>query len=162
MPKEDHIEMEGTVMETLPNTMFRVELENGHVVIDKYKRDKPRIPTHGASIVIFSAIIISGLVPLFSRFFYKVGIISDVYDLSSIDISIILVICLFLLFGIIDDLLTLEYWSIKLVVPLFFDAWEAIKKRYQRNNVRWFLYLSLIFVLGKLVLERIHTLLEST
>jgi len=32
MPKEDHIEMEGRVTETLPNTMFRVELENGHVV----------------------------------------------------------------------------------------------------------------------------------
>jgi len=25
--------MEGTVIDTLPNTMFRVELENGHVVI---------------------------------------------------------------------------------------------------------------------------------
>ncbi|MCH7694945.1 MAG: translation initiation factor IF-1 [Proteobacteria bacterium] len=33
MAKEDQIEMEGTVIETLPNTMFRVELENGHVVI---------------------------------------------------------------------------------------------------------------------------------
>ena len=33
MPKEEHIEMEGTVIETLPNTMFRVELENGHVVM---------------------------------------------------------------------------------------------------------------------------------
>jgi len=32
MPKEEHIEMEGTVVETLPNTMFRVELENGHIV----------------------------------------------------------------------------------------------------------------------------------
>ena len=32
MAKEDFIEMEGTVIETLPNTMFRVELENGHVV----------------------------------------------------------------------------------------------------------------------------------
>ena len=32
MPKEDHIEMEGTVIETLPNTMFRVELENGHII----------------------------------------------------------------------------------------------------------------------------------
>ncbi len=32
MAKEDHIEMEGKVTETLPNTMFRVELENGHVV----------------------------------------------------------------------------------------------------------------------------------
>ena len=33
MAKEDHIEMTGTVIDTLPNTMFRVELENGHVVI---------------------------------------------------------------------------------------------------------------------------------
>ena len=32
MAKEDNIEMEGVVVETLPNTMFRVELENGHVV----------------------------------------------------------------------------------------------------------------------------------
>jgi len=32
MAKEDSIEMEGKVVETLPNTMFRVELENGHVV----------------------------------------------------------------------------------------------------------------------------------
>ncbi|CAM5370236.1 Translation initiation factor IF-1 [Rhodanobacter lindaniclasticus] len=33
MAKDDVIEMEGTVQETLPNTMFRVQLENGHVVI---------------------------------------------------------------------------------------------------------------------------------
>ena len=32
MSKEDSIEMEGTITETLPNTMFRVELDNGHVV----------------------------------------------------------------------------------------------------------------------------------
>ena len=33
MSKEDAIQMEGTVVETLPNTTFRVELSNGHVVI---------------------------------------------------------------------------------------------------------------------------------
>ncbi len=32
MAKEDVIEMEGKVLETLPNTMFRVELDNGHIV----------------------------------------------------------------------------------------------------------------------------------
>jgi translation initiation factor IF-1 len=32
MAKDDQIEMEGTVLDTLPNTMFRVKLENGHVV----------------------------------------------------------------------------------------------------------------------------------
>jgi translation initiation factor IF-1 len=33
MPKEELIETEGKVVETLPNVMFRVELENGHVVL---------------------------------------------------------------------------------------------------------------------------------
>jgi translation initiation factor IF-1 len=32
-PKEDAIVLEGTVMEPLPNAMFRVELENGHKVL---------------------------------------------------------------------------------------------------------------------------------
>ena len=33
MPKEDVIEVTGTVAETLPNAMFRVELENGHRIL---------------------------------------------------------------------------------------------------------------------------------
>ena len=33
MAKEEQIELEGTVTETLPNTMFRVKLDNGHVII---------------------------------------------------------------------------------------------------------------------------------
>ncbi|WP_338521630.1 translation initiation factor IF-1 [Candidatus Legionella polyplacis] len=33
MSKEDHIEMSGIVIDTLPNTMFRVKLENGHIII---------------------------------------------------------------------------------------------------------------------------------
>ncbi|MGY3748557.1 translation initiation factor IF-1 [Vagococcus acidifermentans] len=33
MAKEDVIEIEGTVIETLPNAMFKVELENGHVIL---------------------------------------------------------------------------------------------------------------------------------
>ncbi|GAA6168228.1 translation initiation factor IF-1 [Sessilibacter corallicola] len=32
MAKEDNIEMEGEVVDTLPNTTFRVKLENGHMV----------------------------------------------------------------------------------------------------------------------------------
>ena len=32
MAKTDVIEMEGVIIDTLPNTMFRVELSNGHVV----------------------------------------------------------------------------------------------------------------------------------
>ena len=33
MAKEDLIEVEGKVVETLPNTTFKVELENGHQIL---------------------------------------------------------------------------------------------------------------------------------
>ena len=33
MAKEDIIEVEGTVIETLPNTTFKVELQNGHQIL---------------------------------------------------------------------------------------------------------------------------------
>ena len=33
MPKEEAIKVEGVVLETLPNAMFKVELENGHQVL---------------------------------------------------------------------------------------------------------------------------------
>ncbi len=33
MAKEDSIEVQGTVLETLPNAMFRVEMDNGHRIL---------------------------------------------------------------------------------------------------------------------------------
>lgn len=33
MAKEEQIEIEGTVIDTLPNTMFRVQLDNGHIIL---------------------------------------------------------------------------------------------------------------------------------
>ncbi|MDF1576961.1 MAG: translation initiation factor IF-1 [Desulfurivibrionaceae bacterium] len=33
MPKEEAIQVEGTIVEPLPNAMFRVELDNGHKVL---------------------------------------------------------------------------------------------------------------------------------
>jgi translation initiation factor IF-1 len=32
MAKEDSIKMQGKIIDTLPNTMFRVQLENGHII----------------------------------------------------------------------------------------------------------------------------------
>jgi translation initiation factor IF-1 len=47
MPKEDLINMEGKVLEVLPNTIFRVELENGHMITahasGKIRKNKIRI-----------------------------------------------------------------------------------------------------------------------
>lgn len=33
MAKQEVIELEGTVLDTLPNAMFKVELENGHEIL---------------------------------------------------------------------------------------------------------------------------------
>jgi translation initiation factor IF-1 len=33
MAKEENIEVQGTIIETLPNAMFRVELDNGQVIL---------------------------------------------------------------------------------------------------------------------------------
>jgi len=47
MPKEDILTMNGVVVEVLPNTIFRVELENKHVIIahasGKIRKNKIRI-----------------------------------------------------------------------------------------------------------------------
>ncbi|MDX2082733.1 MAG: translation initiation factor IF-1 [Rickettsiales bacterium] len=47
MPKEDLLTMNGTIVEVMPNTIFRVELENGHSIIahasGKIRKNKIRI-----------------------------------------------------------------------------------------------------------------------
>ena len=58
MPKEEAIEVEGKVIEPLPNAMFRVELENGHKVLAHisgkmrmhYIKILPGRPSHGGII----------------------------------------------------------------------------------------------------------------
>ena len=55
MPKEENIEIEGVIIETLPNTMFRVKLENGHIVTahicGKMRKNYIRLLTGDAVIV---------------------------------------------------------------------------------------------------------------
>ena len=55
MPKEDSIEMEGNIVETLPNTMFRVKLQNGHIITahicGKMRKNYIRLLTGDAVIV---------------------------------------------------------------------------------------------------------------
>ena len=43
MSKEDQLEFEGEVIETLPNTKFKVKLENDHIItnIKRKKKKKP-------------------------------------------------------------------------------------------------------------------------
>ena len=50
MAKEELIQLEGKVIEVLPNTMFRVELTNGHVILahtsGKMRKNRIRIIHH--------------------------------------------------------------------------------------------------------------------
>lgn len=54
MAKEDLIEFKGTVLEVLPNAMFRVELENGHKILahsaGKMRKNRIRV-LEGDSVV---------------------------------------------------------------------------------------------------------------
>ena len=55
MPKEDTIEMSGVVVDSLPNTVFKVKLENGHIITahisGKMRKNYIRILT-GDSVVV--------------------------------------------------------------------------------------------------------------
>jgi len=48
MQKEQPIEVEGTVLESLPNAMFRVELKNKHVVLARVRQDADELNPHPA------------------------------------------------------------------------------------------------------------------
>ncbi len=50
MAKEELLEFKGKVVEVLPNTMFRVQLENGHIILahtsGKMRKNRIRILLH--------------------------------------------------------------------------------------------------------------------
>ena len=46
MPKEEKIEMEGEILEALPNTMFKVQLDNGHEVLGHLRQDAAALHPH--------------------------------------------------------------------------------------------------------------------
>ncbi len=55
MPKKEAIEVEGTVVEPLPNAMFRVELSNGHKVL---ARISGKIRLHYIKILIGDRVLV--------------------------------------------------------------------------------------------------------
>ena len=63
MAKEEAIQMNGVVKETLPNTIFRVELENGHMITahisGKMRKNYIRILTGDKVIVDISPYVLS-------------------------------------------------------------------------------------------------------
>ena len=104
---------------TVPYAIKKLS-NSGKTVTDVYKKGNPEIPTNGAIVVFFTVLVICASWPLFNRIFNRLSGTNELIFLDSIDMTILLVISLFAIFGIIDDLLDLS-WSNKLFIPLLFS-----------------------------------------
>ncbi len=104
---------------TVPRAIEKLST-SGKTVKDIYKKDNPQIPTNGAIVVFFTVLVVCATWPLLNRIVNRIIGQTELVFVDSTDITILLVISLFAIFGIIDDLLDLS-WSAKLFVPLLFS-----------------------------------------
>jgi UDP-N-acetylglucosamine--dolichyl-phosphate N-acetylglucosaminephosphotransferase len=95
--------------------------ENEDVVRDMYKRFKHDVPTKGGLAVLFSIYLTVVIVPVFFRVLNKVNSSVEVpKTLSPTDQGILLVIMMFALYGIIDDLMNVGRPA-KVALPILFS-----------------------------------------
>tara|TARA_Y100000588_G_C14261192_1_gene927683 strand:- start:569 stop:1582 length:1014 start_codon:yes stop_codon:yes gene_type:complete len=88
-------------------------------VPDIYKENKPNIPNQGAIITLFVSFLICGSYPLINRLLSRIFTELDFHDFTNIDLSILLLVSIFALYGILDDMFHFT-WTVKLVLPIFF------------------------------------------
>ena len=103
----------------LPIFIRKLE-ESGDVARDMYKRFKHEIPTRGGLAVLFSIYLTVVIVPVFFRILNKIN--SDVVvleTLSQTDQAILLVIMMFALYGMVDDIINVGRPA-KVLLPLLF------------------------------------------
>ena len=94
--------------------------KKGLTIPDRYKENKPEVPTQGAVVVLFSAFLVTAVFPLVIRVLDRILQISDMYDLNSLDLAVLLVIAMFGLYGLFDDLVDIGWWS-KVLLPICFS-----------------------------------------
>ena len=103
----------------MPQAIERLK-SGGHTVIDRYKNTKPEIPIHGAFVAFFITFFVCFMVPLLSRFISNMGLDANNREFGEVDIAILLVISMFGMFGVIDDLISFS-WRLKIIFPLVFS-----------------------------------------
>ena len=89
------------------------------LVIDRYKKNEPEIPTQGAIVVIFVSFITIFFYPVLIRIINLFSKEVEYYDLNPLDLSILVVLLIFSLYGIIDDMIEISWWP-KIILPLCF------------------------------------------
>ena len=105
----------------MPHSIRKLK-ENNFVVYDMYKYKKTMIPTNAGMIVLFISFITISLFPLVVRilsFFYDFGFKSS--DLSEVSLAVLLVISIYAIYGLIDDLVDIGR-KLKFFLPVIFSS----------------------------------------
>ena len=103
----------------MPHSLRKLR-ENGYVVNDMYKPDKPTIPTNAGIIVLFTSFVSISLLPLIIRLFNSTTSFEEkIHDLSEANLAFLLVISTYALYGLVDDLLDVNR-KLKLIMPIAF------------------------------------------
>ena len=104
----------------MPHSIRKLK-EANYVVPDMYKVGKPVIPTNAGIIVLFVSYITISLQPLFVRILNFSGILeNNSSDLSETNLAILLVISIYALYGLVDDLVDIGQ-KLKLIIPITFS-----------------------------------------
>ena len=110
----------GATFYVMPHSIRKLR-ENGHVVVDMYKPDRPSIPTNAGIIVLFTSFVSISLLPLIIRIFNSLTPFeAQIQDLSEANLAFLLVISIYASYGLIDDLVDIGR-KLKLFLPIVFS-----------------------------------------
>jgi UDP-N-acetylglucosamine--dolichyl-phosphate N-acetylglucosaminephosphotransferase len=94
--------------------------DGGFVVVDMYKAHKPQVPTKGGIVVLFVAFLTLVTVGIWLRILSRMDSGMDLpKDLSETDTAILLVVAMYALYGMTDDLINVGRPA-KVILPLMF------------------------------------------
>ena len=103
----------------MPHSIRKLR-EGGYVARDMYKPDRPVIPTNAGTLVLFTSFISIALLPLIVRMLnLATPIEGNISDLSNTNLAFLLVVSIYALYGLVDDLLDIGR-VLKLVLPVTF------------------------------------------
>ena len=103
----------------MPHSIRKLR-QNGYVVKDMYKHDKPEIPTNAGIILIFTSFLSISLVPLIIKIFNLISSYHiDNFELDETNLALLLVISIYALYGLVDDLVDIGR-VLKLIIPVTF------------------------------------------
>ena len=138
----------------MPSFILKIK-SSGHLITDRYKPEKPELPTHGAVLVLFVMLFVCSITPVLFGVLRDIGITDDSALISEIDFAILFVILAYGLFGFIDELInindyygqhknTMLFLNLNLVtlVDLYYDydMIHVIKflKKYDEDNSEFY------------------------